>query len=95
MDAGFGSEFSWSTDLNLSYNDNKIIELVEGLQDGLSLQNFGGAQIVLKEGGHFGDLYVRHILRDEEGRMQVKQITDDAGNVLYESRPSRARGSRT
>lgn len=80
----FGSEFSWSTDLNLSYNDNKIIELVEGLQDGLSLQNFGGAQIVLKEGGHFGDLYVRHILRDEEGRMQVKQITDDAGNVLYE-----------
>lgn len=26
----FGNEFTWSTDLNLSYNDNKIIELFDG-----------------------------------------------------------------
>ena len=27
----FGNEFTWSTDLNLSYNDNKIIELFDGI----------------------------------------------------------------
>ena len=80
----FGNEFTWSTDLNLSYNDNKIIELVDGLQDGLSLSNFGGAQVVLKEGGHFGDLYVRHVMHDEKtGKMLVTDVKDDKGNVLY------------
>lgn len=79
----FGNEFSWSTDLNLAYNDNRIISLVEGLQDGLSLQNFGSAQIILREGGHFGDLYVRHALRNADGSLQLRDITDDSGNVLY------------
>ena len=35
----FGNEFTWSTDLNLSYNDNKIIELFDGIQDGVTVSN--------------------------------------------------------
>lgn len=63
----FNDEFSWQTDVNLSFNDNKIVELVDELPDGLELANFGGAKIILKEGREYGDLYVRHMMRDENG----------------------------
>ena len=65
----FGSEFSWSTDLNLSYNDNKIIELFDGIQDGVTVSNLGGAKVILYEGGQYGDLYVRTLKRDESGKL--------------------------
>ena len=55
----FGNEFTWSTDLNLSYNDNKIIELFDGIQDGVTVSNLGGAK----------DLYVRTLKRDESGKL--------------------------
>ena len=80
----FGNDFTWSTDLNLSYNDNKIIELVEGLQDGLSISNFGGAQVILKEGGHFGDLYVRTLQRNEDGSLMVNTVKDEATGESYQ-----------
>ena len=41
----FNDDFSWSTDLNLSYNDNKIVELVDDLPNGLTLTDFGGARL--------------------------------------------------
>ena len=63
----FNDDFSWQTDVNLSFNDNKIVELVDLLPDGLTLADFGGAKIILKEGGEYGDLYVRHMMRDENG----------------------------
>ena len=72
----FNDKFSWSTNLNFSYNDNKIKELVDELPDGLTLKDFGGAKMILKKGGHYGDLYVRHIVMDENGKPQV----DDKGN---------------
>lgn len=80
----FGNDFTWSTDLNLSYNDNKIIELVEGLQDGLSISNFGGAQVILKGGGHFGDLYVRTLKHNEDGSLMVNTVTDEASGTSYQ-----------
>lgn len=65
----FTDNFSWSTNYNFSYNNNKVIELVEGLSDGLTLQSYcTGASVILKEGGHFGDLYVRDLARDENGK---------------------------
>ena len=64
----FTDNFSWSTNLNFSYNDNKIKELVDDLPNGLTLTDFGGAKVILKEGGHYGDLYVRHLMRDENGK---------------------------
>lgn len=64
----FTDDFSWSTNYNISYNNNKIVELIEGLSDGLTLASFStGAKVILKEGGHFGDLYVRTLERDENG----------------------------
>lgn len=64
----FTNSFSWSTNLNFAYNKNEIIELVDDLPNGLSLADFGGAKVVLKKGGEYGDLYVRHIMRDENGK---------------------------
>lgn len=68
----FNNDFSWSTNFNLSYNDNQIKELVDDLPNGLELANFGGAKIILKEGGEYGDLYVRHILRDDNGKPLIE-----------------------
>ncbi len=65
----FGNEFTWFTDLNLSYNDNKIIELFDGIQDGVTVSNLGGAKVILYEGGQYGDLYVRTLKRDESGKL--------------------------
>lgn len=68
----FGNEFTWSTDLNLSYNDNKIIELFDGIQDGVTVSNLGGAKVILYEGGQYGDLYVRTLKRDESGKLMTE-----------------------
>ena len=64
----FNDDFSWSTNFNISYNYNKIKELVEGLENGLTVASWSGAKVVLNEGGSYGDLYVRQIKRDENGK---------------------------
>lgn len=64
----FNADFSWSTNFNISYNENKIKELVEGLENGLTIASWQGAKVVLNEGGSYGDLYVRQIKRDENGK---------------------------
>ncbi|WP_278910967.1 SusC/RagA family TonB-linked outer membrane protein [Leyella stercorea] len=64
----FNPDFSWSTNFNISYNENKIKELVEGLENGLTIASWQGAKVVLNEGGSYGDLYVRQIQRDENGK---------------------------
>ncbi|MCP9612540.1 SusC/RagA family TonB-linked outer membrane protein [Coprobacter tertius] len=74
----FTPNFSWSTDLNFSYNDNKIIELVDELPNGLEIKNFGGASVRLTEGGSYGDLYVRQLKRDENG----KPLMNDKGEPI-------------
>lgn len=64
----FSDNFSWSTNFNFSYNDNKILELAEGMDEWVLASYCTGAKIILKEGGHFGDLYVRDLQRDENGQ---------------------------
>ncbi len=75
----FNDNFSWSTNVGLAFNDNKIIELVEDLSDGLTLTDFGGAKVILTEGGSYGDLYVRHMLYNENG---TPQVSDTGAPVL-------------
>lgn len=77
----FTKDFSWETNFNMSYNDNKIIELVDDLPNGLTISNFGGAKVVLKEGGSYGDLYVRYVKRDDSG----KPLKDDSGKPILSS----------
>ncbi|HEY9551237.1 MAG TPA: SusC/RagA family TonB-linked outer membrane protein, partial [Prevotella sp.] len=67
----FNNDFAWTTRYNFAYNKNKIKELVEGLNDGLTLADYGGAKVILKKGGEYGDLYVRQIKRDENGKPVV------------------------
>ena len=64
----FNKDFSWMTNFNISYNDNEIKELVDGLPNGLSIAQWSGAKIVLKKGGSYGDLYIRKLMRDENGK---------------------------
>lgn len=68
----FNQDFSWITRLNYAYNANKIIELVEGLND-LTLADYGGAKIILKKDGHYGDLYVRQLKRDDKGKPIINE----------------------
>ena len=74
----FNDDFAWSTNFNISYNDNKIKELVEGLENGLTVASWSGAKVVLNEGGSYGDLYVRQIKRDEAG----KPVKNDKGEPI-------------
>ena len=74
----FNPDFSWSTNFNISYNENKIKELVEGLENGLTIASWQGAKVVLNEGGSYGDLYVRQIKRDEAG----KPVKNDEGKPV-------------
>ena len=67
----FTPDFEWTTGLNFAYNDNKIIKLTDELKDGVSLAGYGGAQMKLLEGGSYGDIYVRHILRDNQGNIKL------------------------
>ena len=64
----FNDDFAWSTNFNISYNENKIKELVEGLENGLTIASWQSAKVVLNEGGSYGDLYVRQIQRDADGK---------------------------
>lgn len=74
----FNDDFSWSTNFNISYNDNTIKELVEGLANGLTIASWSGAKVILKEGGSYGDLYVRQIKRDDSG----KPVKNDNGEPI-------------
>ncbi|MEG1748654.1 MAG: SusC/RagA family TonB-linked outer membrane protein [Tannerellaceae bacterium] len=67
----FTTNFSWNTNFNFSYNVSKIKKLVEELPKGLVLADYGGAKIIMKEGGYYGDLYVRQIARDDNGKPLV------------------------
>ena len=75
----FNKDFSWVTRFNMAYNSNKIKELVDGLSDGLTLADYGGAKVILKKGGHYGDLYVRQIKRGSDGKPVVNSGAPSLG----------------
>jgi len=70
--------FNWSTDINFSGNKNKIISLHPDLKNPIILSDNDGYQLLIKEGGSFGDIYVHKFLRDDQGRIKL----DEKGNIL-------------
>lgn len=68
----FGAnDFSWSTGVNVAYNDNKIIETFEHRRDIKTIiGTAGNLQVRYLEGGSYGDLYCKDFTRynkfDEE-----------------------------
>jgi len=74
------SGFSWISALNFSANKNKIVKLHPDLKD-ITLSDNEGYQLLIREGGSFGDLYVHKFLRDDKGRIKL----DENGNILKTS----------
>jgi outer membrane receptor protein involved in Fe transport len=70
--------FNWSADINFSGNKNTIISLHPDLKNPIVLTDNDGYQLLIKEGGSFGDIYVHKFLRDEQGRIKL----DEKGNIL-------------
>lgn len=59
-------EWIWQTDVNFSYNKNRIQELYKE-NDSFLLQDGSGVLSILKKGGSYGDIYTRRLLKDENG----------------------------
>jgi TonB-linked SusC/RagA family outer membrane protein len=70
--------FSWTSNLNYANNRNKIVSLHPDLKNPISLKDDEGYQLIIKEGGSFGDLYVYKFLRDSQGRIRL----NDKGEIL-------------
>lgn len=66
------SNFSWDVSLNISHNENELVELVEELENFVfSTTNSGTARVQATVGGGFGDIYGRTWRRTEDGRLIV------------------------
>jgi TonB-linked SusC/RagA family outer membrane protein len=71
------ADFNWFSSLNFSVNKNKIVKLHPDLKE-ITLSDNEGYQLLIREGGSFGDLYVHKFLRDNKGRIRL----DQNGNIL-------------
>jgi len=69
--------FNWHSIVNYADNKNKIVSLHPDLKNPISLSDNEGYQLIIKEGGSFGDIYVHKFLRDDEGRIKL----DANGNI--------------
>ena len=86
-------DFSWNTTLNYTTNTNVVVSLPEQYKEtGLKLST-GGFTYLLKEGDKWGEMYMKRVKRDEQGRVIVtekegkQQLQDDSkeshiGNVM-------------
>lgn len=79
---------SWKTEVNFSYNKNRIKELYEGV-DKLKLQDGGGIFVMLNQGGSYGDIYARTVLRDANGVI----LRDANGAPVKDNLPTRYVGN--
>ena len=68
-DFKFG-QLRWKTSYNLSFNDNKILRTAYDEKTGkenVIATYVGGVQVLYKEGGSMGDMYVTDLKRDANG----------------------------
>lgn len=61
--------FTWSTTVNWSKNDNKVLELAEGLTDKQDIGYGGNATIQARVGGTTGDIYGFGFVRAPDGQI--------------------------
>ncbi len=71
----FGENFRWVTGINLSYNENEILETYKPV-DGSSndyVVNASGVEIQTKfiKGGSYGDLYGKDYVYDNDGKIKI------------------------
>ncbi len=65
------TNFSWQNSLNFSGNKNKIVSLHPDLKEPIVLSDNEGYQLLIKEGGSFGDIYVYKFLRNSRGQIKL------------------------
>ena len=89
-DFKFG-QLRWKTSYNLSYNDNKILKTAYDEKTGkenVIATYVGGVQVLYKEGGAMGDMYVTDIKRDENGHY----VLSSNGGLTMETESSKTYG---
>lgn len=89
-DFKFG-QLRWKTSYNLSYNDNKILRTAYDEKTGkenVIATYVGGVQVLYKEGGSMGDMYVTDIKRDENGHY----VLNAKGGLSMETESSKTYG---
>lgn len=63
----------WKTVFNYADNRNRIVRLHPNLKEPIVLSESEGYELIIKEGGSFGDIYVHKFLRDSEGRIRLNE----------------------
>jgi TonB-linked SusC/RagA family outer membrane protein len=87
-------QLNWSSYLNYSLNENKIVQLLPGWTNPitgeivslheLDMSGTGSYKMVLKEGGSMGDIYVNTLRVDEHGAIYV-----DPGSQMVAAEPNK------
>lgn len=80
----FTEDWSWRTEFNMAYNDNKIKELDPRLGKYVTIGEGAGFRFILKEGGSYGDIYTRVLERDENGVIEVNSDGQPVVSTDYE-----------
>lgn len=89
-DFKFG-QLRWKTSYNLSFNDNKILRTAYDEKTGkenVIATYVGGVQVLYKEGGSMGDMYVTDLKRDANGYYFVS----DDGELSMETESEKTYG---
>ncbi|WP_114782341.1 SusC/RagA family TonB-linked outer membrane protein [Botryobacter ruber] len=71
--------FKWKSSVVWSKNDNKVLELAEGMDDQQIIGSGGQATIIAKVGGTTGDIYGYGFVRSPDGQI----VYDAAGLPAY------------
>ncbi len=70
------SKFTWDISLNMSTNKNKLVKLIEGVDNFVfTTTNSGVAEVWATVGGGYGDIYATAYERNESGQI----VVTDAG----------------
>ena len=78
------TDFSWNIALNSARNTNRVIALADGVEEQQIATVFGsrGAFMKVTPGEKYGTIYGTDFEYDEQGRKQVLNIYDGAGEVI-------------
>jgi len=77
------SKMEWQATFNYAENNNRIVALHPSLKDPIVLSSNEGYQLIIKEGGSFGDIFAHKFLRDEYGRI----LLNEDGTIPKTERP--------
>ena len=68
-------DFNWKSTVNVSYNDNKILETTynEDGSEKLIYQDVAGVRVRYRKGGSIGDMYITDFKRNDDGTFALNE----------------------